>query len=67
MSMNYHDLLQVKRLGRPGAMFTGVHAMLKPGGVLAIHYSPNSGTGSVAQTLHRSTRRSRAKTSSHAL
>ena len=57
MSMSYHDLY-FKDDGwsvDPAALFTEVHAMLKPGGELAIiDHAAKAGTGSsAAQELHR--------------
>jgi predicted methyltransferase len=57
MSMSYHDLY-FKDEGwsvDPTALFTEVHAMLKPGGELAIiDHAAKAGTGSsAAQELHR--------------
>jgi predicted methyltransferase len=57
MSMSYHDLY-FKDEGwsvDPAALFTEVHAMLKPGGELAIiDHAAKPGTGSsAAQELHR--------------
>jgi len=57
MSMSYHDLYFKADDWSvdPNALFAEVHAMLKPGGVLAlIDHSAIAGTGSsAAQTLHR--------------
>jgi predicted methyltransferase len=57
MSMSYHDLYFKADdwAVDPKAVFTEVHAMLKPGGTLAIiDHSAIAGTGSSpAQTLHR--------------
>ncbi len=57
MSMSYHDLYFKSDdwAVDPAALFAEVHAMLKPGGVLAIiDHVANAGTGSsAAQTLHR--------------
>jgi predicted methyltransferase len=57
MSMSYHDLYFKSDdwAVDPAALFVEVHAMLKPGGVLAIiDHVAASGTGaSAAQTLHR--------------
>jgi predicted methyltransferase len=57
MSMSYHDLYFKADdwAVDPKALFTEVHAMLKPGGTLAIiDHSAIAGTGSsAAQTLHR--------------
>jgi predicted methyltransferase len=57
MSMSYHDLYFKSDdwAVDPAALFTEVHAMLKPGGVLAIiDHVANAGTGSSdAQKLHR--------------
>lgn len=57
MSMSYHDLYFKSDdwLVDPAKLFAEVHAMLKPGGILAvIDHVANAGTGSsAAQTLHR--------------
>jgi predicted methyltransferase len=57
MSMSYHDLYFKSKdwLVEPGALFAEVHAMLKPGGILAIiDHVADAGTGPrAAQTLHR--------------
>jgi predicted methyltransferase len=57
MSMSYHDLYFKSGdwLVDPGALFAEVHAMLKPGGILAVidHVAKAGSGSSAAQTLHR--------------